>query len=129
MEVDGAWDQVYALPNLLQHDCRDIYDEEEEGEEEEEEEEEDGDCGDDEGGSTRGKQGGEQGEQGGGEQGWDDGTAHIAPAELMDLVAELGRKRLEAAAKVFEDSMALLRENRCRVVEVGHPPPAFNPKP
>ena len=31
---------------------------------------------------------------------------------------ELGQRRLEAAAKVFEDSMALLRDNRSRVVEV-----------
>ena len=34
------------------------------------------------------------------------------------LTTELGQRRLEAAAKVFEDSMALLRDNRSRIVEV-----------
>ena len=33
---------------------------------------------------------------------------------------ELGHRRLQAATKVFEDSMALLRDNRSRVVEVRH---------
>ena len=106
MEQAGAWDEVYALPNLRQHDCEDLYEEEEEEEEEE-------------GGSLCSKDTRHTPAEAAGlelEEGVD--SSAIRAEDLLDMVHEMGRRRLAAAAQVFEDSMALLRDNRARVFKV-----------
>ena len=90
------------MPNLLQHDCQDLPDEEEE-----EDGEQDGED-DQEADSDKME---------GREQSTEVGSEGISRGELMDIVVELGRKRMEAAAKVFEDSMAVLRDTRTSIVE------------
>jgi hypothetical protein len=122
MEEAGAWDAVYDLPNLRQHDCEDLYEDGEEEEEEEKEAEEAGAAGAVGGDrvnaldTSRGDAGGEMDEAGAEVAGGS--AAAIEAEELLDIVHEMGRRRLAAAAKVFEDSMALLRDNRARVLQV-----------
>ena len=104
MDAPGSWDEVYALPNLRQHDCQDIPEDDDE-----DDEKEDGEGS----GCSRG------GEEDGGDAAGQEGDSNgIGGEELLQMVTELGHRRLEAAAKVFEDSMAVLRDNRNRVVEV-----------
>ena len=103
MEHAGAWDEVYLMPNLLQHDCQDLPDEEDEEEDEEQDGEDDQEVDSDKVEGT--------------EQSAEVGSEGISRGELMDIVVELGRKRMEAAAKVFEDSMAVLRDTRTSIVE------------
>ena len=101
MEHAGAWDEVYSMPNLLQHDCQDLPDEEEEDGEQDGEDDQEADSD----------------KMEGREQSTEVGSEGISRGELMDIVVELGRKRMEAAAKVFEDSMAVLRDTRTSIVE------------